>query len=217
MSTLSNYFLQLTLKLSAMLPQPCYDTNMKRSKHLRDTYTQMSKKRYLQGVKARLINDVGTYFAMVDAEGSKGNMVGFWGSARLIFPVIEAVAKTLYRENGKEDRRVPRLLMKLNIPYPDLVWQMYRNSLAHSDHLVHISRGSKTINWSVTASAGGISTGHIFVGGTVHIDTRRLYEDFLQYLNNEIAQAKTSLYVKTGLKVSIRYTGGLRDEIKNFP
>ena len=107
---------------------------MKRSKHLKDTYTKMSKSQYLEGVKERLINDVGTYFTMVDIESSKGNMVGFWGSARLIFPVVEAVSKTIYRKGkGKgDDVRVPRLLKQLNIPYPDVVWQMYRNSLAHS-------------------------------------------------------------------------------------
>jgi hypothetical protein len=114
---------------------------MNRSKHLKDTYTLMTKKQYLEGVKGRLVNDVGTYFAMVDTEGSKGNMVGFWGSARLVFPVIEAVSKTINRKSGRDDVRVTRLLKELNIPYPDVVWQMYRNSLAHSDHLVHISSG----------------------------------------------------------------------------
>lgn len=190
---------------------------MNRSKHLKDGFTAMPKKQYLEGVKDRLINDVGTYFAMVDTEGSKGNMVGFWGSARLIFPVIEAVAKTLYRKSGKEDKRVPKLLRKLGILYPDVVWQMYRNSLAHSDHLVRISMGSKTISWSVTASAGGISTGHIFAGNMVHIDTRRLYEDLLAFLDKEIARAKTGLHVKTALKVGRKYTGDLSTEIKNFP
>lgn len=191
---------------------------MNRSKHLKDTFTAMPRRQYLEGVKTRLVNDVGTYFAMVDAEGSKGNMVGFWGSARLIFPVIEAVAKTIYRKSGKEDKRIVRLLKELNIIYPDVVWQMYRNSLAHSDHLVHISKGlSKTIGWSVTASAGGISTGHIFAGNMVHIDTRRLYEDFLSFLDQEIVQSTTSVYVKTGLSVGKKYQGSLQKEIDNFP
>lgn len=191
---------------------------MKRSKHLKDTNLKMPKKQYLEGVKGRLINDVGTYFAMIDVEGSKGNMVGFWGSARLIFPVIEAVAKTTYRKTGSNDVRVPRLLNKLNIPYPNIVWQMYRNSLAHSDHLIHVSKGkTKTISWSVTASAGGFSTGHIFMGSTVHLDTRRLYEDFLAYLDNEIAQAKSDVYVKTGINVGSNYRGELGVEVDNFP
>lgn len=191
---------------------------MNRSKHLKDTYTLMTKKQYLEGVKGRLVNDVGTYFAMVDVEGSKGNMVGFWGSARLVFPVIEAVSKTIYRKSGRDDVRVTRLLKELNIPYPDVVWQMYRNSLAHSDHLVHISSGkTKTIGWSVTASAGGISTGHIFVGNMVHIDTRRLYEDFLVFLDSQITQATTNVYVKTGVNVGRKYQGKLRTEVDNFP
>lgn len=191
---------------------------MNRSKYLKDTFRPMTKKQYLEGVKGRLINDVGTYFAMVDAEGSKGNMVGFWGSARLIFPVIEAVAKTIYRKGKGEDIRVPRLLKQLNIPHPDVVWQMYRNSLAHSDHLAHISMGKKeTISWSITASAGGISTGHIFKGNVVHLDTRRLYEDFLAFLDNEIAKATTNVYVKNGLNVGTKYQGRLRSDIDNFP
>jgi len=190
---------------------------MKRSKYLKDTYTKMSKSQYLEGVKERLINDVGTYFSMVDVEGSKGNMVGFWGSARLIFPVVEAVSKTIYRKGKGDDIRVPRLLKQLNIPYPDVVWQMYRNSLAHSDHLVHISKGSRTINWSVTASAGGISTGHFFLHDQVHLDTRRLYEDFLSFLDIEIATATTNVYVKTGINVGRKYSGRFGAEIDSFP
>lgn len=190
---------------------------MNRSKHLKDTHTKMPKKQYLEGVKGRLINDVGTYFSTIDDEGSKGNMVGFWGSARLIFPVIEAVAKTIYRKGKGEDNRVPRLLKQLNIPYPDVVWQMYRNSLAHSDHLVHISKGSRTINWSVTASAGGVSTGHFFMHDQVHIDTRRLYEDFLAFIDTQIAEASTNVYVKTGLYVGRKYQGNLKSEIDIFP
>jgi hypothetical protein len=190
---------------------------MKRSKYLKDTYTKMSKSQYLEGVKERLINDVGTYFSMVDVEGSKGNMVGFWGSARLIFPVVEAVSKTIYRKGKGDDIRVPRLLKQLNIPYPDVVWQMYRNSLAHSDHLVHISKGSRTINWSVTASAGGISTGHFFLHDQVHLDTRRLYEDFLSFLDIEIATATTNVYVKTGINVGSKYGGRFGTEIDSFP
>ncbi len=190
---------------------------MKRSKYLKDTYTKMSKSQYLEGVKERLINDVGTYFSMVDVEGSKGNMVGFWGSARLIFPVVEAVSKTIYRKGKGDDVRVPRLLKQLNIPYPDVVWQMYRNSLAHSDHLVHISKGGRTINWSVTASAGGISTGHFFLHDQVHLDTRRLYEDFLSFLDIEIAKATTNVYVKTGINVGTKYKGRFGTEIDSFP
>lgn len=190
---------------------------MIRSRYLKDIYTIMPKKLYLTGIKSRLVNDVGTYFAMIDVEGSKGNMVGFWGSARLIFPVVEAVAKTIYRNGKGDDVRVPRLLKQLNIPYPDVVWQMYRNSLAHSDHLVHISKGSRTINWSVTASAGGVSNGHFFMHDQVHLDTRRLYEDFLSFLEVEIAKATTNVYVKTGVKVGRKYRGRFGAEVDIFP
>lgn len=187
---------------------------MPRSKHLSDTFTAMPRQLYLAGVKTRLVNDVGTYFAAIDTEGANGNMVGFWGgSARLIFPVIEAVSKTIYRRSGKDDKRVVRLLRQLHIPYPNIVWQMYRNSLSHSDHLVHITRGNKTIGWSITASAGGISTGHIFGSGTIHIDTRRLYEDFLAFLDAEIAKSNTGVHVKTGLKVSTKHKGDIQQEI----
>ena len=190
---------------------------MNRSRHLADTYTRMSKKKYLKGVKARLANDVGAYFTMIDIEGSKGNMVGFWGSARLTFPVIEAVAKTIYRNGKGDDVRVTKLLKQLDIPYPNVVWQMYRNSLAHSDHLVHISKGARTINWSVTASAGGVSTGHFFMHDQVHIDTRRLYEDFLSLLDVQISEATTSVYVKTGINVGRKYKGRLAAEVDSFP
>lgn len=178
----------------------------------------MSKKQYLKGVKGRLINDVGVYFAMIDDEGSRGNGVGFWGSARLIFPVIEAVAKTIYRKRGTDDLRVVRLLGELNISYPNMVWHMYRNSLAHSDCLAYITRGrSKTINWSVTASAGGAIGEHAFNRNAVHIDTRRLYEDFLTLLDKKMAAATTNVYVKTGINVGKKYQGRLAQEVDSFP
>lgn len=88
---------------------------------------------------------------------------------------------------------------------------------AHSDHLVHISKGSRTINWSVTASAGGISTGHFFLHNQVHLDTRRLYEDFLSFLDIEIAKATTNVYVKTGINVGSKYKGRFGTEIDSFP
>ena len=185
---------------------------MKRSKHLKDTYERRTRKEYLEGVKSRLINDVGSYFTVIDIEGGKGNYIGFWGSARLIFPVIEAVADTIYRKNGKE-----RLLKELNIEYPEIVWQMYRNSLAHTDRLIHIKKGNRTIIWSVTASAGGLMIGHIFKGNTVHIDTRRLYEDFLAFLDKEIAVSTTNVYDKNGLIVGRKYQGKLSSEIDCFP
>lgn len=185
-----------------------------RSKHIKDTYTKMPKRVYLEGVRDRLINDVGTYYQKIDEEGSRGNMVGFWGSARLIFPVIEAVAKTIYRQRGLQDKRIVKLLSLLGIHYPNLVWQMYRHSLSHSDHLVHVEKGDKTISWSITASAGGISTGHIFGLGVIHIDTRRLYEDFINFLNSEIDSSTTNVYVKTGIKINSRYQGEIISEIK---
>jgi len=190
---------------------------MKRSRHVKDTYTRMPKKTYLEGVKGKLVDDVGAYFTMIDVEGSKGNMVGFWGSARLIFPVIEAVAKTIYRNGKGHDVPVTRLLKQLDIPYPDVVWEMYRNSLAHTDHLGHISKGTRTINWSITASAGGVSAGHFFKYDQVHIDTRRLYEVLLTFLDEQITEATSNVYVQTGISVGRKYQGRLGTEIDNFP
>ncbi len=81
-----------------------------------------------------------------------------------------------------------------------------------------MSKGkTKTISWSVTASAGGFSTGHIFMGNIVHLDTRRLYEDFLAFLDTEIAHATKNVYIKSGLNVGRGYKGELGAEVDNFP
>jgi len=191
---------------------------MKRSKHIKDTYTVMQKKLYLEGVRNRLISDVGAYFNMIDNEHDKGNRIGFWGSVRLIFPIIEAVAKTIYRKRINDDIRVPKLLKELNISYPNIVWNMYRNSLTHSDNLIHISKGkNKTIHWSLTTSAGNTSAGHFFTNNQVHIDTRSLYEDLLVFLDDQISNATTTVYVKSGIHVGRKYQGELNAEIKRFP
>ena len=175
----------------------------------------MSRKDYLTGVRDRLVNDVLIYFDKLDDEAKNGSFVGFWGSARLIFPVIEAVAKTIYKPSRKtgEDNRVQKLLRSLDVEYPELVWQMYRNSLAHNDHLAHIEYGKRSVKWSVTTSAGGAIMGHIFKDGVIHIDTRKLFNDFYNFLEHEISMSKTSVYVKTGLRVGRKYGGELRREV----
>jgi hypothetical protein len=176
----------------------------------------MSRVDYLTGVRSRLADDVSIYFEKLDDEAATGNLVGFWGSARLLFPVIEAVAKTIYRPALGTDNRVQRLLRSLGIEYPELVWQMYRNSLSHNDHLAHIAHGNRTVKWSITASAGGATMGHIFMSGVIHIDTRKLFDDFCLFLDKEITTANTNVYVKTGLYVGRKYGGELFKEVDSF-
>ena len=65
----------------------------------KSNYRITTKKGFLEGVKGRLENDVWPYFGCINQiylDSGKKKMVGFWALARMVFPVIEAIAKAVY-------------------------------------------------------------------------------------------------------------------------
>lgn len=172
-------------------------------------YQRMLKKDYLEGVRGRLSNDVGVYFNAIEREAQNNNHVGFFGAVRLLMPTIEAVASTTF----KGQRKKQRLLLKLNVEYPELVWQGFRHSLAHNDHLGVIHYRGKKVSWSTSHSG----LGHIFQSGQIHIDTRSLYNSLVDYLDNEIKNADNKhVYVNVGVRYRNKASNRVKKELKDI-
>jgi hypothetical protein len=172
-------------------------------------YQRMLKRDYLEGVKNRLENDVKVYIEAVEQEATQGRFVGFFGIIRLLMPTIEAIATTIYRG----ERKTQRLLEKLGFDYPDLVWQSFRHSLMHNDHLGEIQYRGQRITWGTSIT--GMS--HIMQHGQIHIDSKKLYEDLIGFLNTEIAATgSTHVYVKIGVKYRSKVSKRIKAQAKTI-
>jgi hypothetical protein len=138
---------------------------------------KMGKKTYLVGVLGRLENDVGTYLECVSIKNEEtGVGIGFWGSLRLLMPVVEALANTYEVK--------PETILKdnLNVKTPKLVWVMYRHTLAHNDLPQHGRYGTTEATWGVSM----FGSNHIIQNEVVSIDVAKLYKDLVAFLKNEI-------------------------------
>lgn len=149
-----------------------------------------TRKLFLEGVKGRLENDVAPYLDLINQIASdsylktgKTEVIGFWALVRMVLPPINAVANALYR--GKENDKFCKLLKQLGIAYPRIVLEMYRHSLMHNDELRGIAYRGQRIGWSI----GHGGTDHIFHKDAILIDIRKLYQDFIKFLNAEIAKS----------------------------
>ena len=63
-------------------------------------FKKLPRDAFLYGVKGRLMNDVGPYIEYIKkvyAETGKG--IRFWSLARMVFPVIDAVAPRIYKKS----------------------------------------------------------------------------------------------------------------------
>ena len=67
----------------------------------------MSRSAFLTIVAQRLRSDIGPYFATIrDVYTRTGKGVGFWALARMIFPVVEAVATVIYRREQQNQGQI---------------------------------------------------------------------------------------------------------------
>lgn len=174
-------------------------------------YKRQSKIDFVRDVKGRLENDIGPYFECIEEiYRQTGRGVGFWALTRMIFPVIEAVATTVFRKS-KADIPPVRLLRQLGLRYPKLVWEMYRNVLMHGDELLVATYRGWTVAWSV-AIGGGHSSDH----GGLQIDLRKLYNDMLQYLDDEANDPQNkgkSVWIKTGFRFTSSASSSAKKEM----
>jgi len=142
---------------------------------------KFKKVEFLKGVYERLENDVGNYFLLLQEKRQNDSsfpLVGFWGSIRLLMPVIETVAEVY--------SQLPQAFLDqhLNIKTPYLVWDLFRHSLIHNDLMQHGTYQNKTVTWSILMCGQG----HVMQNKNIGIDVISLYEDLKMFLKDEIAK-----------------------------
>jgi hypothetical protein len=109
---------------------------------------------FMNDVKGRLENDVGPYFDCIEEVYRRTQRyVGFWALPRMLFPIIEAVATTVFRRS-KAGAPAVRLLRRLGLQYPALTWEMYRNVLMHGDELLVATYRGYSVRWAVAIGDG---------------------------------------------------------------
>ncbi len=154
---------------------------------------KMSRVDFLKGAVERLENEVGIYFKLLEekkqTDPSFVRGVGFWGSIRMLMPVVEAVSYV-------QGVTPQELLGAINIKTPYLVWDLFRHSLIHNDFLQHGKYQTKDVGWGVLM----FGQGHIFHPQNIGIDVISLYEDLKGYLEAEIIKNDlTEVLVEVGV------------------
>lgn len=147
--------------------------------------------------RGRLINEAGTYFNAIQTHNcTHAYGVGFFGSVRLLVPVIEHLTFILYG-NKKAESRV-HVLKDLGIEYPSIVWHIFRHPLIHGDEPCQITIGSQIVTWyiqlynqphyyEVMQGHKRQSDGKSLPGPIViHLDLVKLYNDMLHYMQQLI-------------------------------
>lgn len=177
-----------------------------RSKDARPYCKKISRLKYLEGVKGRLVDDIEPYLVVIKQTVLKsGKKIGFWSLARMIFPVIEAVGSCIYKE------RQFRLLERIGVPCPALVWKMYRHSLIHGDQPRFLIYRKQRIDWEVRIFEGA----HAIKKGVIAIDLGKCYRDFLGFLDREILKSGTkSIWVEDGIVFNKKISKQLKDEFR---
>jgi len=136
----------------------------------------MNKKFFLTGVLGRLKNDAGAYIEFVtERNASNPEGIGFWGSVRLLMPVIEAISNAYHIKPES-------LLAELGVRTPKLVWVLFRHSLIHNDFLQHGRYNETDASWGLSF----FGMNHIIQDEVIGLDLRTLYNDLVSYLEKEI-------------------------------
>lgn len=177
---------------------------IKRHKSIR-----VKKTKYLNDVKNRLNDDILPYLSTVNSVYKKtGKGIGFWALTRMIFPVIESVANTIYRDKSLLIKRA-RLLRNLYIEYPFLTWEMFRNTLIHNDEMTVAYYKGKKVIWSLS-----IGDGHKWEKGILQIDLSKLLTDFINFLDVQ-SKAPKNQGKTIWIKESFKFTSSTRLETRN--
>lgn len=176
-------------------------------------FKKIPRDAFLYGVKGRLINDVGPYIELVKkVYDETGKGTGFWALARMIFPVVDAVASRIYKK-GKQ-RKPVKLLQKLKVPCPNLVWEIYRHSLIHGDQPRTAVYRKKKVAWRVSIGEGT----HERHNTHIAIDLEKCYQDFLIFLDEEIKKGiNKSIWIENEIIFNRKISKPLKAEFKLFP
>jgi len=173
----------------------------------------ITKRQFLEEVKQRLENEVGTYLHCLERRGIEdrnAQAVGFWAGIRLLMPVIDALSEVLIRSNRGDQRPKPVRFMDtyLGIQYPFLIWEIYRHSLIHGDLPRWVKYRGHQISWGLQIGPTGV--GHDYWPDRINLDITKLYEDLLSFLNREVHVANGNVYQEIG----VRFGNGIQPMLK---
>lgn len=162
--------------------------------------TQMKRVDFISGVLRRFQDDVGTILQLIEAHNyqtfsNKGRTIGYWASLRMILPIIEAVSQAI----GIRPQQL--LGDHLNVKTPDLMWDLFRHSLTHGDTIREGVYRGKHVIWGIGFGLGS----HNIISGSIGIDVPTLYQDFVTYLQKEVANNDQTLVdIETGVEYGIK-------------
>lgn len=140
----------------------------------------MNKKKFLTDVLTRLKNDVGTYLKFaIDHSNATRVGVGFWGSVRLLMPVIEAICNVYPQYKQKQ---ADFLSSELGVAAPGLAWVLFRHSLIHNDIMQRGTYNGMNVSWRLMMLGQDHIISHCHIG----LDTLKLYNDLVAFLEREI-------------------------------
>ncbi len=170
------------------------------------TFETITVKRveFLQSALARLNDEVGTYFELLDKHHElSARKVGFWSSLRMLMPIVEAISHVV----GESPQEL--LGKHLDVRTPYLVWDLFRHSLIHGDVLQHAKYGTKEVGWGV--GLNGFE--HIVVDGQIGIDSKYLYIKLKEYLETQIKINDQGL---VEIEVGVNYINPKQEIIDDF-
>ncbi len=145
---------------------------------------------YLRAIYSRYIDEYEVILSLIkDRNNTQEIAIGYWSLVRLIFPAIEAMSAIC----GISSRRFLQDVLK--VPHGYLVWELYRNSLLHSEELRFGVYKNKSIAWSISINGAGhrVDLDQTKSYRIVTIDITRLFKDIRIYLENEIKKNDESL------------------------
>lgn len=164
---------------------------------------KVNKKDFLKRIKKRFNDEIGVIIKFISTynneNGETKGKIGFWAEFRLLFPVIETIAKVCNIDRNK------LLKDELNIETPVLFWNAYRHPLTHNDWLYTQKLGNRNIYWGITLDAKE----QYFSNEEMLIDPGVLYKDIDIFLNKKINETKDSEIIELDLGVEYKLDGVL--------
>lgn len=152
-------------------------------------YKRLQLHAELCGILSRMRNDVEPYIELMSKPAPDGRSSGFWGCARLLMPVIEAVSKLYYQQEKGGSAAILFLKRQLGYTTPKLIWQIFRHGLMHNDIPPTIRYGTKVINWQLSFREPTISLKKM--KGVLEINLNDLYNKLYNFLLEETTKNNT--------------------------
>ncbi len=114
---------------------------------------------------------------------------------RLLFPIVEEVCRIIYPDLDQKSAGI-KLLGDLGIKYPNLIWDMFRDALTHSDRPRYASYLGKNINWQASFGETPSSQRE---KRRVDLNVKNFYESLANRLDKEIRlSSNESIEIQVG-------------------